>query len=225
MDPSISAGAAYSDVADGWALGITLLVALTGRSPISIIDKCEGDFKLDFPEIEAAKLSDQDAGWPPRWRRSRALADGDGNGCSNRGTLETSAASSSGLPASTTAGYVPSPLSMQVRETRKGTDALKGIKDNMLLALTNLMDRLDVVYAASAANAPKAFDERINFWHRECGMRADLKDRLHSLRIGASVTRHNDGERWRREGPRNEEDASQLVSAVTTLIEALERAL
>jgi len=52
---------------------------------------------------------------------------------------------------------------MQVRETRKGTDALKGIKDNMLLALTNLMDRLDVVYAGSAANAPKAFDERINF--------------------------------------------------------------
>jgi len=48
---------------------------------------------------------------------------------------------------------------MQVRETRKGTDALKGIKDNMLLALTNLMDRLDVVYAASAANAPKTFDE------------------------------------------------------------------
>jgi interleukin-1 receptor-associated kinase 1 len=116
---------------------------------------------------------------------------------------------------------------MQVRETRKGTDALKGIKDNMLLALTNLMDRLDVVYAASAANAPKAFDERINFWHRQCGMRADLKDRLHSLRIGANATRHNDGERWRREGPRNEEDASQLVSAVTTLIEALdlERAL
>jgi hypothetical protein len=50
----------------------------------------------------------------------------------------------------------------------------------MLLAFTNLMDRLDVVYAASAANAPKAFDERINFWNRECGMRADL------LRIGCT---------------------------------------
>jgi serine/threonine protein kinase len=249
LDPSISAGAAYSDVADGWALGITLLVALTGRSPLSIIDTCERDFKLDFPEIEAAKLSDQDAGWPPRVAaaikdviRSAAsglchpsvrkrltvadalatltsLADGDGNGGSNRGTLESSAASSSGQPASTAAGYVPTPLSMQVREMRKGSDAHKGIKDNMLLAFSSVMSRLDAIYAAKAAKAPEGFEDRINYWHRECGMRTDLKDRLHPLRIWANAARHLDDERWRREGPRNEEDASQLVSAVTTLID------
>ena len=53
-------------------------------------------------------------------------------------------------------------------------------------------------------------------------MRADLKGQLHSLRIWANAARHGDDERWRREGPRDEAEASQLVSAVTTAIEALE---
>ena len=41
LDPSIVEGGEYSAWSDGWALGITLLVALTGRSPLSIINKCE----------------------------------------------------------------------------------------------------------------------------------------------------------------------------------------
>ena len=40
---------------------------------------------------------------------------------------------------------------MQVRETRKGGDAQKGIKDNMVLAFTNVIDRLDAVYAARSS--------------------------------------------------------------------------
>ena len=51
---------------------------------------------------------------------------------------------------------------------------------------------------------------------------ADLKDRLHTLRIWANAARHHDDERWRREGPRNEAEASRLLSAVTMAIEALE---
>ena len=112
---------------------------------------------------------------------------------------------------------------MQVRETRKGADAQKGIKDNMLLAFSNLTPRLDAVYAARAAEAPNGFEERIDFWHRECGMRADLKDRLHSLRIWANAARHHDDERWRRDGPHDEAQAAQLVAAVTSAIEGLER--
>ena len=46
---------------------------------------------------------------------------------------------SSEQPANTAAGYVPTPLSMQVREMRKGSDAHKGIKDNMLLAFSSVM--------------------------------------------------------------------------------------
>jgi interleukin-1 receptor-associated kinase 1 len=252
LDPGIVQGREYSAATDGWALGITLLVAFTGRSPLSIIDKCEEAFELDFPEIDAVKLADAGAGWPPHVARAikdvvqsaasglchprdrkrltvaAALAtisslDGEdesgGSGCITAATL------SSSQPTSTTAaGYVPTPLSMQVREMRKGSDAHKGIKDNMLLAFSSVMSRLDAIYAARAAKAPEGFEERINYWHRECGMRTDLKDRLHSLRIWRNAASHLDDDRWRRDGPRCEAEASQLVSAVKTAIEALEGA-
>ena len=114
------------------------------------------------------------------------------------------------------------PLSQQVRGMRTGGDAQKRIQDNMLLAFTTLMPRLDAVYAASAAVAPESFEERINFWHRECGMPTELKDQLHVLRIWANAARHHDAARWRSDGPRSEAEASQLVAAVQTAIEALE---
>jgi interleukin-1 receptor-associated kinase 1 len=254
LDPSVSAGGAYSAVTDGWALGITLLVALTGRSPLKIINKCEEEFELDFAEIDAEKLADVGADWPPlvattikdvvqsavsglchdkerkRLPVSAALAtltslvDEDGSRGSGQGALDGSVLSSSERPASSAAGYVPTPLSMQVREMRKGSDAHKGIKDNMLLAFSSVMSRLDAIYAARAAKAPEGFEERINYWHRECGMRTDLKDRLHSLRIWRNAASHLDDDRWRRDGPRGEAEASQLVSAVKTAIEALEGA-
>ena len=41
LDPIIGLGGDYSCVTDGYALGITLLVALTGRSPIKLIHQCE----------------------------------------------------------------------------------------------------------------------------------------------------------------------------------------
>jgi interleukin-1 receptor-associated kinase 1 len=153
-----------------------------------------------------------------------SLADEDGRRGSGRGALDGSVLSSSERTASTAAGYVPTPLSKQVREMRKGSDAHKGIKDNMLLAFSSVMSRLDAIYAARAAKSPEGFEERVNYWHRECGMRTDLKDRLHALRIWANAARHLDDDRWRRDGPRDEVEASQLVSAVKTAIEALEGA-
>ena len=93
----------------------------------------------------------------------------------------------------------------------------------MLLAFTNLLLRLDAVYAASAADAPEGFEERINFWHRECGMRTSLRDQLHTQRIWANAARHHDDERWRRDGPANEAEALRLVSATRAALEALER--
>ena len=153
---------------------------------------------------------------------------GEGGGNSDHGTSDSgwrSAAPSNGrtTPTATDPGYQPTPLSMQVREMRKGGDEQKRIKDNMLLAFGNLIPRLDVVYAARAAEAPEGFEERINFWHRECGMATELKGRLHTLRIWANAARHHDADRWRKDGPRNEAEASRLVSAVQTSIDALER--
>ena len=54
-------------------------------------------------------------------------------------------------------------------------------------------------------------------------MRADLKARLHTLRIWRNAASHHDDERWRRDGPRTEAEASQLVAEATRAIEALER--
>ena len=65
LDPSIGAGGEYSATTDGWALGITMLVALTSRSPLKIVETCEDDFDEDFEAIAAEKLADAEAGWPP----------------------------------------------------------------------------------------------------------------------------------------------------------------
>ena len=64
LDPSIVAGGDYSATTDGWALGITMLVALTSRSPLQIVENCEEDLDEDFEAIEAVKLADAEAGWP-----------------------------------------------------------------------------------------------------------------------------------------------------------------
>jgi len=249
LDPLLGLGGAYSAITDGFALGITLLVALTDRSPLNIINAIEEALEEDFEDIEADKLASAVARWPPRvatavkglvrsasgkslchqsQRKRLALADA----LATLTTLSDEAAVDAMVAtsdvghdpgSSSSPGYQPTPLSMQVREMRKGAGAEKGIKDNVLLAFNNLMPRLDAIYAARAAQAPKGFEERINFWHRQCGMCADLKDRLHSLRIWANAARHHDDERWQRDGPRNEAEASRLVAVAMEMIEAIER--
>ena len=105
---------------------------------------------------------------------------------------------------------------------RTGGDAQARIQDNMLLAFKTLMPRLDAVHASRSAAAPDGFEERINFWHRECGLPTELRSQLHSLRIWANAARHHDAARWRRDGPRSEGEASRLVAAVTEAIGARE---
>ena len=105
---------------------------------------------------------------------------------------------------------------------RTGGDAQARIQGNMLLAFNTLMPRLDAVYASRSAAAPDGFEERINFWHRECGLPTELRSQLHSLRIWANAARHHDAARWRRDGPRSEGEASRLVAAVTEAIGAIE---
>ena len=51
----------------------------------------------------------------------------------------------------------------------------------------------------------------------------EFKGRVHTLRIWANAARHHDDERWRRDGPRSEADASRHVSATLKALEALER--
>ncbi|EOD09884.1 hypothetical protein EMIHUDRAFT_248625 [Emiliania huxleyi CCMP1516] len=85
-----------------------------------------------------------------------------------------------------------------------------------------LMLRLDAVYASRSAAAPDGFEECINFWYRECGLPAELRSQLHSLRIWANAARHYDAARWRRDWPRSEGERSRLVAAMTEAIGAFE---
>ena len=232
---------------EAYAVGVTLLVVLTGRDPIDIEEACceaceDIDENIRFEDIPAERLAQAGAGWPAevagkikqlylqltnkkRAKRLalatllqslRALLEAGGS-------VQTPTANSVGtLAPATLAAAASTPLSLQVRGMRTGGDAQKRIQDNMLLAFSNATTRLNAVYTASAAVAPESFEDRINFWHRECGMPTELKDRLHVLRKWSNAARHDDAARWRREGPSSEAEASELVAAVQTAIEALE---
>ena len=232
---------------EAYAVGVTLLVVLTGRDPVDIKEVCceaceDIDENIRFEDIPAERLAQADAGWPAEVvgkikqccsqltteRRAKRLAlatllQSLRALIEPGGSVQTATADSVGEYAPATLQTTAStPLSLQVRGMRTGGDAQKRIQDNMLLAFSNVVPRLDAVYAASAAVAPESFQDRINFWHRECGMPTELKDRLHVLRVWANAARHHDAARWRCEGPRSEAEASQLVAAVQTAIEALE---
>ena len=251
MDPSMLNGrdASGSALTDGFAAGVTLLVVLTNRSPFDIFAECEVEFEEEFEELDATRLADPTAGWPAHAATTiksmvRSRGAGHQSLChqSQLKRLKLIDAHQALVqlledgewrvqrsgPKRTSNAPPPQPspeptaLSKQVRGMRTGGDAQKRIQDNMLLAFSNVVPRLDAVYSASAAVAPESFQDRINFWHRECGMPTELKDRLHVLRVWANAARHHDAARWRCEGPRSEAEASQLVAAVQTAIEALE---
>eukprot|EP00966_Prymnesium_polylepis_P091538 2118865-Prymnesium_polylepis.1 len=56
------------------------------------------------------------------------------------------------------------------------------------------------------AEAPPDFENKIQFWHTKCAMPADLKDRLHTLRIWANAARHHDGVVMARQSRRSSAD-------------------
>merc|ERR1712091_46829 len=60
MDPIISQSGQASALTDGYALGITLLVALTGRGAVGLLDEC--DDALEEPATAEGSIA-ADAGW------------------------------------------------------------------------------------------------------------------------------------------------------------------
>ena len=59
MDPNMLNGrdASGSALTDGFAVGITLLVVLTNRSPFDIFFTCEEEFEEEFEELDATRLA------------------------------------------------------------------------------------------------------------------------------------------------------------------------
>ena len=66
MNSSDSSGSALTD---GYAVGVTLLVCLTNRSPVDIFTACEEEVDQEFEDIDAATLADCTAAWPARAAR------------------------------------------------------------------------------------------------------------------------------------------------------------
>ena len=64
LDPSVVQGGEYSAATDGYALGITILVTLTRRSPLTIIHCIEEEQEEDFGDIDADRVADALAAWP-----------------------------------------------------------------------------------------------------------------------------------------------------------------
>ena len=257
LDPSIGLGGDYSATTDGFALGITMLVVLTGRSPLNIINTCEEEFDLDFEDIDAAKIADPAAFWPARVasavkelvrcagdkclchqsQRKRLAISGALTALSSLGedvsAAEEAAAQGDDAPkaeaaaASSGSSYEPTPLSMQVRNLRKGgEDEHEGVKANVLLAFGALIGRLDAVYAARAADAPEDFMPRIDFWQRECGMNNNLRTQLHGrahgrTRRGIRTTRG--GGRRGRETRRRRRAACRRVERAIAAMEKKRR--
>ena len=63
-DPIIINGSEYSAVTDGYAVGMTLLVCLTNRSPIAMVDRCEAEFGREWDEISGHEIAGG-TDWPP----------------------------------------------------------------------------------------------------------------------------------------------------------------
>ena len=63
-DPIVINGGEYSAVTDGFALGMTLLVCLTNRSPIAMIDRVEQEFGKDWDDISGQQVAGGTI-WPP----------------------------------------------------------------------------------------------------------------------------------------------------------------
>ena len=63
-DPIVINGGEYSAVTDGFAVGMMLLVCLTNRSPIAMVDRIEADFGRDWDDISGHEIAGGTA-WSP----------------------------------------------------------------------------------------------------------------------------------------------------------------
>ena len=256
LDPSVVAGGDYSALTDGWALGITILVALTSRSPISIIKSCEESSDEDFEEIDATKLADTEAGWPthvakaikdlvlsdasqkclchPKDRKkldvagalavlmSSLAASGD-DACGAAESLDGAASSAApGNMQASAATPAHTPLSLQVQGLRGSEGPEQSVKRNVSEAFDRYMRRLDSVFGSGRPSAPSDFLERIDHWHKSCGLPEEVRSRMQMLRIWRNASLHHDDARWAKDGPRSANEASRHIAELDAQIRALE---
>ena len=130
----------------------------------------------------------------------------------------------------TTSQLPPSDASRLVRKlgraaasSDEGAERVRRLQQKASEGFRHMMGRVANVYASRAAEAPDDFRERLDFYRQSCGLPPPLHERLHRLRMWRNASEHGDEERWRREGPRDEEELVELLRACDALAERLEK--
>ena len=59
---------------------------------------------------------------------------------------------------------------------------------------------------------------RINYWHETCQLPEEVRASMQTLRVWRNASLHDDQERWRSDGPRSPEAASDHVRRLQTAI-------
>lgn len=252
MDPSMVSGrdSSGSALTDGYAVGVTILVCLTNRSPVDIFSECEEDVELQFEDIDAVALADSAAAWPAHAARvAKALVRSTGAGLchqtrfkrlklhdalqalaqllSDEDSEVASTRATSTAPLMPVAAAAPlSPpgqtaLSLQVRQMRTG-DAHEGLQRNVSNGFDAAMRRLEVMHGTTSGDAPAGFEAQINHWHATSGLSDEARRDLHTLRIWRNASDHHDSGRWRREGPHSDGEVSTVLMRIAAAIDALE---
>jgi interleukin-1 receptor-associated kinase 1 len=238
----------YSESTDGYAVGITLLVMLTNMDPVDIEDKCcemaFGDEERPFDDIPPEQLREPIANWPvdvagaikgmyiglcKKGKRFRLKLP---NVLETlRGLLQAAHAPNdepAGAAAASMAamgvGALPSPFSQLARGMRRD-DPQQSVPRNVVDTFATLMRLLDEVFRHSSDAAPTDFRERLDYWRSTCGLPDAVHARMHKLRIWRNAGEHwldrKSQQRWARDGPRDEDEASAFIAELYVSVTAL----
>ena len=210
----------YSELTDGFAVGVTLLVVLTRRDPVRIVDVIEEEHDAEMDDIPAEQLAEPSANWPSevaralkelhkglcllRARRRLRLPDAlqtlsallEAHPTSSQMHQQPEATAASSVTtgdsdASASTTYEASPLSLQVRRMRAEDGPELSVQRNVTDAFSTCMRRLATLYKDAEAQTPEEFDERINYWHEACGLPEEVHTRLHTLRRWRNMSEHH----------------------------------
>jgi len=236
---------------EAYAVGMTLLVVLTGRDPIDLEDVCceaceDIDENIRFEDIPLERLAQSGAGWPAGVadkikqcylqltlkRRAKRLTLAtllqslrallEADGSVQTPTESLGNLASDTLPRTT-------PLSLQVRRMRPAAAATSQVDEsaeasvqrNVAEAFDTVMRRLDDLYHSRDADAPRDFEGRLHFWRDVCGLPAEAHSQLQTLRVWRNASLHHDAGQWQRKGPHSAQAASEYLAALWSTVDRL----
>ena len=85
------------------------------------------------------------------------------------------------------------------------------------------MARLDRLHSQLVAEAPSSFEERLKFWRARGSLGEPLHGSMHVLRRWRNAAEHDDGERWRVDGPRDDAELFQILRECDAAVTRMER--